>query len=60
MSLNQVVHLSVGPLELTHSHGVQMVQDQTQAVFRQLKNVGVLVCWRFLVMMKVSGFSLIK
>ena len=52
MSLNQVVHLSVGPLELTHSHGVQMVQDQTQAVLRQLEDVGVLVsrgllvwCW---------------
>ena len=47
--LYEVVHVSVGPLELSHSHGVQVVQDQSQAVLRQLKNVGVLVSWGFLV-----------
>ena len=43
VSLYEVVHLSVGPLELSHSHGVQVVQDQTQAVLGQVDNVGVLV-----------------
>ena len=46
--LYEIVHLSVSPLELSHSHGVQVVQNETQTVLGQLQDVGVLVSWGFL------------
>ena len=62
VSLYEVVHLSVCPLELSHSHGVQVVQDQTQAVLRQLEDVGVLVSrgllvWSWGISQRYRGYN---
>ena len=45
MSIDNVVQMSVGSLQLSNSHWVKMIQDQTKTVLWQTLDVGVLVSY---------------